>query len=360
MRWLPGAFTLVLIGCGPAVHKAEPYSWQLRPGFPLPEVAADNPMTLESVALGEKLFFDKALSANGEQSCASCHLPEFAFAEPRARSIGSTGEELSRNAPALVNIAYNQTLTWAHPQLTSLEQQLLIPLFNESPIELGATGAEDLILSRLRSKDYLALLERAYPEQALSFDVVVKALSNYVRSLVSFNSAFDAYAYDGKDEALSESAIRGLNLFFSERLECHHCHGGFNFTQSTVHEKQRLERHPFHNTGMYNEDGKGAYPEVDQGLFDLTRRPEDKGKFRAPTLRNIALTGPYMHDGSIVSLEEVIDFYDRGGGDKGKTSPLKSQFVKPLNLSQQEKQDLLAFLHSLTDLEFVERHRVKL
>ena len=152
---------------------------------------------------------------------------------------------------------------------------------------------------------------------------------------------------------LNESAQRGLNLFFSERLECHHCHGGFNFTQSSKHQNQLLDLKPFHNTGLYNTDEKGAYPIVDQGLFEVSLDAKDMGRFRAPTLRNVALTAPYMHDGSLATLEQVIEFYAAGGRGQGINSPLKSPFVKGFELSPQDKQDLLAFLHSLTDKSFL-------
>ena len=162
---------------------------------------------------------------------------------------------------------------------------------------------------------------------------------------------------------MSEAAIRGLGSFFSERFECHHCHGGFNFTQSTNHESSAILEDPFHNTGLYNVGGENAYPAVDQGLFQLTGKPEDRGRFRAPTLRNVALTAPYMHDGSIPDLEAVLDFYAAGGrniekgefaGD-GRANVHKSQFVKGIDMTAEERADLLAFLDSLTDPDFLDR-----
>jgi cytochrome c peroxidase len=183
-----------------------------------------------------------------------------------------------------------------------------------------------------------------------------------VRSLTSFNSPFDDYAYRSNDAALSESQLKGMELFFSERLECFHCHGGFNFTQSSQHAFQQLDLRPFHNTGLYNIDGQGAYPETDQGLIEVTRDPRDMGRFRAPTLRNIALTAPYMHDGSLTNLDAVIAFYAAGGAGDGIKSPLKSAFMPGFVLTPEEHQDLKAFLHSLTDESFVNNeinHAVK-
>ena len=349
---------LLLTACSKA---PEPYQWPIPQDFPKPQVPVDNPMTQAKVELGRHLFYDKNLSANGQQSCASCHQQSQAFAEGLVTSVGSTGEVHHRNSQALINIAYNKNLTWAHSELTTLERQIIIPLFGEVPLEMGVTGHEDKVLARFATAQYEQMFERAFDDEQANFDHIVKALASFVRSLISFNSRFDLYAYSMQDDALTESEIRGMDLFFSERLECHHCHGGFNFTQSTTHEMQLLDRHAFHNTGLYNLDGKGSFPITDQGLVTVTGNPNDMGKFRAPTLRNIALTAPYMHDGSIQTLEQVIDFYSSAGrniesgeyrGD-GRANPMKSNFVKGFELNEEEKQDLLAFLHSLTDQSFI-------
>jgi cytochrome c peroxidase len=355
--------------------KQDAYQWSIPAGFPKPTVPEDNPMTTAKVSLGRYLFYDKNLSINQSQSCASCHLQSLAFAEQKTVSIGSTGERHRRNSPALVNIAYNKTLTWAHDGLTELEQQILLPLFGEQPIELGAGGNEAQILSRLQQGPYPKLLQDAFPEHQgpMNFVQVTQALASFVRSLISLNSPFDDYAYRGQDSALSETQLAGMGLFFSEKLECHHCHGGFNFTQSTSHEKQPLDRRPFHNTGLYYTKRSGltstkeevsihyGYPEIDRGLAEVSTDPKDDGRFRAPSLRNISLTAPYMHDGSVATLSEVIDIYAAGGrnvttGDHrgdGRNNPLKSPFIKGFDISEQEKIQLLAFLESLTDSEFI-------
>ncbi|MEW6989978.1 MbnH family di-heme enzyme [Colwelliaceae bacterium 6441] len=354
---------LSLIACSEKKAEIVDYQWPIKAGFPKPQLPADNPMSNDKVILGRAIFFDKNLSNNQQQSCASCHQQKFGFGENIAKAVGSTGQQHRRNSPVLVNIAYNKTLTWAHDGLTTLERQILLPMFGESPIELGITGHEEEVLARFKQGEYIELFEKAFPDQNISFDLIVKALSSYVRSLISLNSPFDKYAYDGDDNAISESALRGMNLFFSEKLECHHCHGGFNFTQSTSHEKQLIDRRPFHNTGLYhvnNEVGKG-YPSSDVGLQELSTLPRDNGRFRAPTLRNIEVSAPYMHDGSIETLEEVLDFYAAGGrnitsgkyqGD-GRENPLKSAFIKGFEMSQQDKEDLLAFLLTLTDEQFL-------
>jgi cytochrome c peroxidase len=358
------ALTAMLFGCDNDKKLDVSYKWPILDGFPKPQVPTNNPMSHEKVALGKQLFFDKNLSANQQQSCESCHLQQYSFSEPLSVSVGSTGVLHRRNAPALVNIAYNKTLTWAHDGITSLERQILLPMFDESPIELGITGHEAEVLARFKTQEYLQAFNLAFPEQPVSFELIVKALASYVRSLISLNSSFDKYAYLSDDNAISAAAIRGMSLFFSERLECHHCHGGFNFTQSTGHEQQLIDRRPFHNTGLYyvaiNKDEFG-YPSKDIGLADISTLAKDNGRFRAPTLRNIRHSAPYMHDGSVATLAEVIDIYAAGGrniksgqykGD-GRANPMKSQFVKGFELTALEKQDLLTFLDTLTDETFL-------
>ena len=344
---------LMLIGACSDSHNSQEYEWSLPPNFPKPQVPDNNPMTNAKVELGRALFYEPALSGNRAMACSTCHQIEHAFAEPKQVSSGGTGKALQRNALALVNIAYNSDFTRAHNGLASIEQQMLIPLFTESPVEMGVTGYQQDILTRFSTNDYQALFSEAYGNEEVTFDKMVKAIASFVRSLTSFNSRFDDYAYRNQDNALTDSELRGLDLFFSEKLECFHCHGGFNFTQSSKHEFQPLDLRPFHNTGLYNVDGKGSYPNDDQGLIEITLNPQDMGRFRAPTLRNIALSAPYMHDGSIQTLPEVIAFYAQGGSEQGKTSPLKSQFMQGFELSKEEASDLLAFLHSLSDQSFV-------
>ena len=369
MKFFTNLFTISLFltlvfGCSQDPADKAEFDWQLRTDFPPPQVPKNNPMTNAKVELGRFIFYDKNLSANQTQACASCHLQANTFAEPLNTSIGSTGQKHRRNSPALVNIAYNKTLTWAHDGLQSIERQLLLPMFGEEPVELGITGFEGEVLSRFNQKHYPALFTKAFGDSNASFERINQALASFVRSLISLNAPFDRYAYDGDDGALSESALRGMTLFFSERLECHHCHGGFNFTQSTGHEQQLIDRRPFHNTGLYNvkqASGLSGYPSKDLGLAEISTLAKDDGRFRAPTLRNIEVTAPYMHDGSVATLSEVIDIYAAGGrnitqgkyqGD-GRAHPFKSQFIKSFTLTADEKADLLAFLNTLTDEEFL-------
>lgn len=361
-----------LSACSDKEEVKPAYKWQIIKGFPKPQIPDNNVMTQAKVELGRVIFYDKNLSANQTQSCESCHRQAFAFGENIAHSIGSTGQSHRRNAPALANIAYNKTLTWAHDGLTSLERQILLPMFGESPIELGITGNEAEVLARFKTDEYLALFQQAFadnsseqfPKEKVSYELIVKALASFVRSLISLKSPFDQYAYANDDNAISASALRGMTLFFSERLECHHCHGGFNFTQSTSHEKQLIDRRPFHNTGLYyvnSKEGQAGYPSHDIGLAELSLLSKDNGRFRAPTLRNIEVSAPYMHDGSMMSLVDVLDFYAAGGrninsgpfkGD-GRLNPLKSAFIKGFEMTEEDKADLIAFLETLTDHSFL-------
>lgn len=337
-------------------------------GFPKPDLGTAQWPSEPLFELGRALFYETALSGNGTQSCASCHEQSRAFAQGLARSKGSTGQAHPRNASSLVNVVYNSTLTWANADLTLLEEQIQIPLFGDAPVEMGAGAKKEEILERLRQDPrYQAWFEQAFPayDAPVTWENIISALAGFVRSLISGESAFDRFVYHQDTEALSASQLRGMELFFSERLECHHCHGDFNFTGSTTHAGSNLRVTQFHNIGLYNVDGQGAYPEQDVGLMAVTGQPSDMGRFRAPTLRNVEVSGPYMHDGSLGTLHDVVRFYEAGGrliengpmsGD-GRKSPLKSGFVTGFELSDQERDDLVNFLRSLTDPAFLQNPR---
>ncbi len=347
----------IIPACAP---KGSPYVWQLPPDFKPPLVPEHNPMTNEKVELGRHLFYEKDLSANQTQACSSCHHQSLAFSDGLTQPLGSTGEKLRRNSPSLVNVAYQASLTWAHPHLKELERQILIPLFSDAPVEMQAFGNEELILNRLLQKSpYPELYAAAFPNyrDPINFDNTVKALASFVRSLVSFNSRFDRYAWYGEDDALDEKELRGLALFMSEKLECRHCHGGFNFSLSNTHVNPAEDSEQFHDIGLYNPQGPKAPQDFDWGVYEINGNQQDRGKFRPPSLRNVALTAPYMHDGSIKTLEELVDFYAAGGrviengpyaGD-GRLSANKNAFIHGFEISEQEKQELIAFLESLTD-----------
>jgi cytochrome c peroxidase len=339
------------------------YNWNIPAVLPKPIVPADNPMNSEKVELGRHLFYEKRLSVTGEFSCATCHIQAKAFTDSKIVAVGATGEKHPRNAMSLANIGYNSVLTWANPLQNQLESQLLVPLFGEHPIEMGMVGKEQEILAMLRSDlKYPKMFTAAFGgENDININNLTKAIAAFERTLISFGSPYDRYRYGGDFGAISASAKRGEKLFNSERLECFHCHGGLNFSDSIMHDRLAFKEIAFHNTGLYNIDGKGAYPPNNTGVYEITGEPLDMGKFKAPTLRNIALTAPYMHDGSMKNLEEVIGHYKLGGrtikkgelAGVGSENPLKSNFVSGFKLTVQEQRDLLEFLHSLTDEDFI-------
>jgi cytochrome c peroxidase len=335
------------------------WDWSLPGDVPAPQVPADNPMSSAKVELGRWLFYDIRLSGNETMSCASCHIQALAFTDGVSRSVGSTGVAHPRSSMSLVNVAYASRLTWANPLLDRLEDQALTPLLGDRPIEMGLRNGEQRFAELLRSEpNYSQLVRQAFPDDADPHSMLngVRSIAAFMRTINSFNAPYDRYMR-GDAEAISESAERGIDLFFSERLECFHCHGGFNFTDSTTHAGSDVDRVGYHNTGLYNLNGVGAYPADNTGLFDMTGEPRDMGRFKAPSLRNIAVTAPYMHDGSVATLEDVIANYERGGrriedgeqvGD-GRLSPFKSEFITGFELTAGERADLLAFLESLTD-----------
>ena len=302
-------------------------------------------------------------------ACATCHEQARAFTDGKQTALGITGEVSKRNSMALANVAYLPTLTWGNPQIESLEVQALIPIFGEHPVEMGMAGKEDLLFQRLKSEPiYQRLFAAAFPAQAASGDeqlyslsTVTKAIAAFERNLLSFNSPYDRYKYGKEKDAISASAKRGEALFFGEKLECYHCHAGLNFTDNIQHTKLAFPEKGFHNTGLYNEDGKGAYPPGHMGIAEFTGRDDDMGKFRTPSLRNVALTAPYMHDGSIATLEEVIrTHYAKKGRavHAGKTAnPLRSPLIAGFQVSDDEVRDLVEFLKSLTDESFVKNPR---
>lgn len=328
---------------------AADFNWNLPNGFPRPAIPPDNPMSVAKVELGRYLFYDKRMSVNGKESCASCHRQELAFTDGRARAEGTTGQAHPRSSMSLVNVAYAPLLTWANPALGSLEEQALTPMLGEEPIELGLKGHEQEFLNTLRLDPlYQRLFPQAFPETGDLYTLpnVTKAIAAFERTIISMRSPYDRYRWDGDSSAISDSAKRGELLFSSsERGGCFQCHGGWNFSAIRFEGGKDRGGEGDARGGFFN-TGVSPYVTPNRGLYERTQRSGDIGKFRAPTLRNIALTAPYMHDGSLATLEDVLDHYAAGGK---MDHPNKSRILRPFRLTEDEKHDLVEFLKSLTD-----------
>lgn len=342
------------------------WSWSLPSYFVLPSVPADNPMSEAKFQLGRSLFYDTRLSVNGIQSCASCHVQAKAFTDGLPVSRGATSEFTHRNAQPLGNSAWHNSYTWGRPDVTALEQQMMIPLFAEHPVEMGLTTEnQGAMLARLQGDPKLsALFSEAFSNEAapLTLSNVINSIASFQRGMVTADSRYDR-SLQGK-EGLTQSESRGKEIFFGDTVKCASCHGGFNFNAAS-NDAARGSNH-FQNTGLYNIDGLGGFPAPNRGVFEVTGKAEDMGKFRVASLRNVALTAPYMHDGSISTLEAVIDFYAAGGrvlttgpyaGD-GRLNPYKSALISGFSPSTQDKTDLIAFLNTLTDSAFIANPRL--
>lgn len=325
------AVLLVLGGCRydtlePVAPSADvPYSIDIPSHFPPIDYPPDNQPNAERVALGKQLFFDPRLSADGMVSCASCHLPEKAFADPAVVSTGVFGRQGFRNSPTLANLAWQERF-FMDGGVPTLELQVLAPFDNHDEMDLHILD----VVAQLSDDESLQAASRAAYQRELDPFVITRAISAFERTLISANSPYDRYL-QGETNALSQDAQAGMELFFSEEIACGTCHSGHLLTDLS-----------FQNIGLYE-----VYS--DEGRARVTGDPDDIGKFKVPSLRNVAHTAPYMHDGSLPDLLSVIEHFNSGGYDH----PLKHPAVKPLNLSNTEKQQLLVFLESLSDEEFL-------
>lgn len=299
------------------------YILQLPPGAPTPEIPADNPLTLASVKLGKALFFDERLSLGRGISCGSCHHPDKAFSDTVALSTGLDGLTGFRNASSLANLAYHPLLM-RDGGAPTLEQQVLIPLLDSA--EMDATV--EAVVTALRDAEPYRSGSMAAYGRPFDLFVLTRALASYERTLISGHSRFDRFRYQGDASALTAQEQRGWAIFNGERGKCSACHSGFD-----------LSDHDFHNIGTSLDHASDA------GRQRITLHPGDRGKFKTPTLRNIALTAPYMHDGSMATLEGTIEHFNSGG----LADPNKDPLMAPLQLSNEEKVDLVSFLRSLTD-----------
>ena len=291
----------------------------LEPDFTVP---SNNPISTEKVALGKRLFFDKNLSRNRSISCATCHDPAQGFSNGKMFAQGVSGRSSARNVPSIVNRLFGRTQFW-DGRAETLESQGLAPLLNPDEMAMD----ENSLLERLQSdRVYQKLFKEAFNAEP-TLDRMLQAIASFERTLLSGTTPFDRYEWNGEKMALSNRAIRGLKLFRG-KARCSTCHIGTNFTDEK-----------YHNLGI----GNGA-EQIDPGRAAVTKNSEDFGKFKTPTLRNVTLTAPYMHDGSLASLEEVIVFYNQGGLPNANLD----KEIKPLQLTEREKADIIEFLKSLT------------
>ena len=287
-------------------------------------VPENNPISEAKIELGRKLYFDARLSKDGSVSCATCHDPDKGFSDARPTSLGIGRQAGARNAPTVMNRLFSQEQFW-DGRAADLEAQALGPIQN--PIEMGHT-LPDMVSNLKGLSGYAPAFQAAFGNPEINPDRVAQAIATYERTVLAGNSPFDRYQA-GEKTMLSESAVRGLSLFNdAARANCVTCHAGFNFTDES-----------YHNLGVGMEK-----PNPDWGRFGVTKNEFDKGAFKTPTLRNVAQSGPYMHDGSEATLLDVVKFYDRGGNK----NQWLSKEIKPLNLTDQDRADLVAFLESLT------------
>jgi cytochrome c peroxidase len=314
------------------LNNKDEYFLKVPIGFPDPNIPDDNKLTRSRIALGKQIFYDPILSKDSSRSCGSCHNQYLAFADSSDVSFGIEQRAGTRNSPSIANVAYQKALL-REGGVPTLEMQVLVPIQDHNEFNYNML----LIVDRMkRIPAYVEAAQKAYNREIDPF-VITRSIAAFERTLLSGNSPFDQWFYQKKNNAVGETVIRGYSLFTSDRLNCIKCHNGFLFTDQS-----------FTNNGLYVD-----YP--DSGRIRLTGFDVDRAVFKVPSLRNVGLTAPYMHDGSLKSLDAVIDHYQTGG----KAHPNKSIFLKSFMLSAQERLELLAFLNSLTDLEFIKNPEFK-
>jgi cytochrome c peroxidase len=284
---------------------------------------ADNPYSPDKAELGRALFFDPRLSQDSKVSCANCHMPKYAFGDGLKVSEGFQGQTGRRNAPTVINRAYSLAQFW-DGRAATLEEQVKGPI--ENPVEMALTL--DAAVERLRRiPGYAAWFERVFGTRDFTIEHVTKAVATFERTVLSGNSPYDRYKA-GDKKAMSAAQVRGMKVFF-EKAKCDQCHEGINFTTNA-----------FHNLGV----GMDKPNPPDLGRYEITKDPKDWGAFKTPTLRDVALTAPYMHDGSLKTLEEVVEFYNRGGIPNQN----RDEKITALRLSERDRKDLVEFLKALS------------
>ncbi len=353
---------IISVACSPeklhqdsANDRPAPVDVSLPPHFPpLP-----TPLPTQAQAdLGRFLFHDFRLSENGKRSCGICHEGKKGYTDGFVTAVGATNEVHTRNTLSLLNLAWRGPLTWRAPSLTDLTEQMDTPLFGTHPIEMGADP--DTVARRIAEIPlYPPLFAAAYPdhETPITLENLQAAIVAYEILIVAGDTPYDRYLL-GDESALGGDALAGRALFYSERLGCGGCHGGLFFNLPADATGEPLADTPeYVNIGMYNIDGRGGLPPEETGLYALTGDPADMGRFRVPSLRGVAETGPWGHDGSFHALGDILDAYARGGrllvggpwpGD-GAQSPYKDPRITGFALSETEKEQMLAFLSALTD-----------
>ncbi len=308
------------------------------------------------VTTGRYLFYDRRLSLNNTKACGSCHAQQFSFTDGYTRSIGALGDLHQRNTKPLINLQAFGYYTASDSTIKYLEQQMAGPMFNTHPVEMGIKGNEAIILKRLEADTmYQRLFAQSFTGQPQPFTItnIQKAIAAFEKTITAFNSPYDNFLH-GDTAALTPLQQQGRALFFSTALKCGQCHGGNNFSAPDINLPNGSINF-YHNTGLYNNNN--SYPAADMGLYITTGNKTDNGKFKVPGLRNIAFTAPYYHDGSALTLDDVINNYQRGGrkittginkGD-GKTNLYKSQLITGFTLTLQQRTALINFLYALSD-----------
>lgn len=327
-QWLGAIGVIFLLTAGPVeVVTAVEEEYELEIPLGLDEeqfvIPKDNPLTKKKIDLGHLLYFDRRLSKDGSIACATCHIPALAFTDGQPVSVGIHRQQGGRSAPTSINRGFSKAQFW-DGRAATLEEQSVGPLTN--PIEHGFPSNDDVVAKINKIEGYKNLFKKAFGTNTITIQHVGKAIASFQRTLISGNSPFDRFDYDGEEKAISEAAKRGKKLFFG-KARCNLCHFGTNFSDEK-----------FHNIGI-GWEGEA----VDVGRYHVTHEQKDIGAFKTPTLREISRTTPYMHDGRFVTLKQVVDHYNQGG----VKNPFLDNQIIPLNLTEPEKRDLIEMLRSL-------------
>jgi cytochrome c peroxidase len=322
-NWISVFFLLLIIACNKSAKNSYSYYREFIPSQIKDSIYSDlsNPPSAEKIKLGRYLFYDNRMSINNTKACASCHDPKFSFTDNYRRSIGAYGDLTQHNAAPLINIIFNRYFTATDTSLHFPEQQINNPMFRDHPVELGWKGNEEEMLKRFNSDTfYPQQFKHVFPDDKdpVSIKNIQKSITSFIKTIISLQSPYDDYYYRNNKNALNESAIKGMQLFQSPELKCSQCHGGINFNQPV------FQTFPYMITGLSG----------------------DSAMLKVPTLRNLAFTAPYLHDGSAETIVDVIKLYEAGGSSNVNN---KHQFIKGFKLNSQERRDLLSFLLSLSD-----------